>query len=99
MFSIVMMDKFRIDDPVGAISVHGTVGMWGLLAVPLTNPDASFGPQLYGLVVIFGWTFVASIITWVILKVVALMVPLRVTDEDETVGLDITAHEESGYNI
>ena len=70
VFSIVAMDKVKIDDPVGAISVHGVVGMWGLLAVPLTNSDAAFGSQLYGLVVIFAWTFITSFIVWMILKLV-----------------------------
>ena len=86
VFSIVMMDKVKIDDPVGAISVHGVVGMWGLLAVPLTNTDAAFGSQLYGLAVIFIWTFVASFIVWMALKVV---MGIRVTDEEEYEGMDL----------
>ena len=86
VFSIVMMDKVKIDDPVGAISVHGVVGMWGLLAVPLTNSDAAFGSQIYGLVVIFAWTFVASLIVWLILKAV---MGIRVTDEEEYEGMDL----------
>ena len=86
VFSIVLMDKVKIDDPVGAISVHGVVGMWGLLAVPLTNSDAAFGSQIYGLVVIFAWTFVASLIVWMILKVI---MGIRVTDEEEYEGMDL----------
>ncbi|MDH5592302.1 MAG: ammonium transporter, partial [Gammaproteobacteria bacterium] len=58
VFSIVAMDKFKIDDPVGAISVHGVVGLWGLLAVPLTNSDATFLAQLIGAATIFTWVFV-----------------------------------------
>ncbi|MBT8126232.1 MAG: ammonium transporter [Gammaproteobacteria bacterium] len=86
VFAIVGMDKVKIDDPVGAISVHGVVGMWGLLAVPLTNSDAAFGSQLYGLVVIFAWTFVASMIVWLILKMV---MGIRVTEEEEYEGMDL----------
>ncbi len=86
VFSIVLMDKVKVDDPVGAISVHGVVGMWGLLAVPLTNSDAAFGSQIYGLVVIFAWTFVASLIVWLILKIV---MGIRVTDEEEYEGMDL----------
>ena len=61
VFSIVTLDKLKIDDPVGAISVHGVVGMWGLLAVVLSNADATLGAQLIGLGVILAWTFVASL--------------------------------------
>ena len=57
VFAIVAMDKMKIDDPVGAISVHGVVGMWGLMAVPLTNDGASFAAQFLGLAVIFIWVF------------------------------------------
>ena len=86
VLSIVALDKFRIDDPVGAISVHGTVGIWGLLAVPLTNGDATFGAQLYGLVVIFAWTFIASFAVWFVLKMV---MGIRVSAEEEYEGVDI----------
>ncbi len=86
VFSIVTLDKLRLDDPVGAISVHGVVGMWGLLAVPLTNPDATFGAQLYGLVVIFSWVFVTSFIVWLILK---LVMGIRISEEEEYEGVDI----------
>ena len=86
VFSIVTMDKMKIDDPVGAISVHGVVGMWGLLAVPLTNSDATFGGQLAGLVTILVWVFVASLITWMIIKAV---MGLRVSEEDEFEGMDL----------
>ena len=86
VFSIVTMDKLKIDDPVGAISVHGVVGMWGLLAVPLSNTDATFGAQLLGLGTIFAWTFIASFIVWMILKVV---MGIRVSEEEEYEGVDI----------
>ncbi|MCK5263723.1 MAG: ammonium transporter, partial [Gammaproteobacteria bacterium] len=64
VFSIVTLDKLRIDDPVGAISVHGVVGIWGLLAVPLTNDGASFGGQLVGMLTIGVWVFGASMLVW-----------------------------------
>ena len=87
VFSIVMLDKLKIDDPVGAISVHGVVGMWGLMAVPLTNSGASFGGQFVGLLTIGIWVFVASFIAWMIIK---LIMGLRVAEEEEYEGLDIT---------
>lgn len=86
VFSIIALDKLRIDDPVGAISVHGVVGIWGLLAVPLTNGDATFSAQLLGIISIFGWVFVASLIVWSILKVV---IGIRVSEEEEYDGVDI----------
>ncbi len=87
VLSIVMMDKFKIDDPVGAISVHGVVGLWGLLAVPLTNSDASFGGQLIGAATIFVWVFGASLVVWAVLKMV---MGIRVTEEEEYAGVDIS---------
>ena len=87
VFAILALDKIKIDDPVGAISVHGVVGFWGLMAVPLTNPDASFGAQLYGAAIIFAWVFGASLAVWGILKVV---MGLRVTEEEEYEGVDLS---------
>ena len=87
VFSIVGMDKLRIDDPVGAISVHGVVGMWGLLAVPLSNAEASFGAQLIGLGTILVWTFVTATIFWLIIKAV---MGIRVSEEDEYNGVDLS---------
>lgn len=86
VFSILGLDKLKLDDPVGAISVHGVAGMWGLLAVPLTNADATFGAQLLGLVSIFAWVFIASLIVWGILKAV---IGLRVSEEEEYEGVDV----------
>ena len=86
VFSIVSLDKLRIDDPVGAISVHGVVGIWGLLAVPLSNTDATFAAQLLGIVSIFGWVFVASLVVWGVLKAV---IGIRVSEEEEYDGVDI----------
>jgi Amt family ammonium transporter len=85
--SIVFMDKaFKIDDPVGAISVHGVVGIWGLLAVTLTNPDASLGAQLLGIATIFGWVFVTSFVVWLVIKMV---MGIRVSEEEEYEGVDV----------
>ena len=85
VFSIVGFDKVKIDDPVGAISVHGVVGFFGVMVVPFSNADASFGAQLYGALVIFGWVFVASLVVWTILK---KTMGIRVSDEDEYNGVD-----------
>ena len=87
VFSILALDRIRIDDPVGAISVHGTVGMWGLLAVPMSNGDATFQAQLIGLGTIFAWTMVTSLIVWGILKVI---VGIRVSEEEEFQGVDLS---------
>lgn len=86
VFSIITLDKLRIDDPVGAISVHGVVGMFGLMVVPLTNGDATFIAQATGLAAIFLWTFIASFILWGILK---MIVGIRVSEQDEYEGVDI----------
>ena len=88
VLSIVWLDrKLRIDDPVGAISVHGVVGLWGLLAVPLTNSDVTFTGQLVGAGTIFVWVFVASGVVWFALKTV---MGIRVTEEEEDAGSDLT---------
>ena len=84
--SIVTLDKLKIDDPVGAISVHGVVGIWGLLAVCITNPDASLLWQLIGIVSIFAWVFVTSLVVWLVLK---KTVGIRVSEEEEYEGVDI----------
>ena len=86
VFSILTLDKLKIDDPVGAISVHGVVGMWGLLAVPLTNGDATFGGQIAGLLTILVWVFVTSMIVWIAIKAI---MGVRVSEEEEYEGCDI----------
>ena len=91
VFSIVTLDKLKIDGPVGAISVHGVVGLLGLLLVPVTNPltedgGASFSGQLIGAATIFGWVFAASLVTWGVLKTV---IGIRVGEEEEYEGVDI----------
>jgi Amt family ammonium transporter len=86
VFSIVTLDKLKIDDPVGAISVHGVVGMWGLMAVPLSNAEATFMAQAVGLGTIFLWVFSASFIVWLIIKAV---MGIRVSEEEEYEGVDL----------
>src|SRR5690554_2297343 len=86
VFSIIGLDKLKIDDPVGAISVHGSVGIFGLLVVPLTNDAASFSGQIIGALTIFAWVFVASLIVWTIIKMV---MGIRVPEDVEYQGVDI----------
>ena len=98
--SIVMLDKLRIDDPVGAISVHGVVGIWGLLALTFTQDyealseaagdEWGFGDQLIaqliGIASIAGWVFLTSFLVWLLLRVT---VGIRVSDEEEYNGVDV----------
>ena len=86
VLSIVGLDKIRIDDPVGAISVHGTCGIWGLLAVLITSDDATLSGQLTGLGAILGFTFVAALVVWFVIK---LVIGIRLSDEDQQVGADV----------
>lgn len=87
VYSIVALEKFRLDDPVGAISVHGVVGIFGLMIVPFTNSDTSFAAQALGAVVIFTWVFVASFIVWLIIK---LIFGIRISEEEEYEGADVS---------
>jgi len=86
VFSIVALDKLKVDDPVGAISVHGTVGILGLMLVPLTNSEVTFVGQLVGAATIFGWVFGTSLVVWFALKAIF---GIRVSEEDEYEGLDV----------
>ena len=86
VFSIVVLDKLKIDDPVGAISVHGTVGLFGVMVVPVTDGDASYLGQLGGAATIFFWVFITSFITWFIIK---MIMGIRVSEEEEYEGVDI----------
>ncbi|MAD73685.1 MAG: ammonium transporter [Rheinheimera sp.] len=83
--SIIGLDKLKIDDPVGAISVHGVVGLLGLLLVPVTNSNSSFTGQLIGAATIFVWVFVTSLIVWYVLK---LVMGIRVSEQAEYEGVD-----------
>jgi Amt family ammonium transporter len=85
VFSIVGLDKLKIDDPVGAISVHGTCGLLGLLLVPITGGATLVG-QLIGAGTIFVWVFATSMIVWVVLK---MTIGIRVSEEEEYQGVDI----------
>ncbi len=86
VFSIVTLDKFKLDDPVGAISVHGVVGIWGIFAVLLSDADATFMGQLVGMLTIFIWVFVTSLITWFVIK---MIIGIRVSEEEEYEGVDV----------
>ncbi|MDZ7660780.1 ammonium transporter [Thiohalophilus sp.] len=85
VFSIVTLDKLKIDDPVGAISVHGVVGIWGLLAVPITG-SATLSGQIIGALTIFVWVFAVSLIVWLVIKAI---MGVRVSEEQEYEGLDL----------
>ena len=87
VFSVLGLDRIKIDDPVGAISVHGIAGIWGLLAVPLSNAEATVSSQLIGMGVIFGFVFTASLTTWAVIKGLS---GLRVTQEEEYRGVDVS---------
>jgi len=86
VFSIVGLDKLRIDDPVGAISVHGVVGLFGIFAVLFSDADATFSGQLVGALVIFTWVFITSLVTWMVIKTVF---GIRVSEKEESEGVDI----------
>jgi Amt family ammonium transporter len=80
-----MLDKMKIDDVVGAIPVHLLAGIWGTLAVPLTNGDASFATQIISILIVGAFTFVVSAIVWTCIK---KTIGIRVTEEEELAGLD-----------
>ncbi|MDP5359459.1 MAG: ammonium transporter [Paracoccaceae bacterium] len=86
VFAVPMLDKFKIDDVVGAIPVHLIAGFWGTMVVPV-YADASFGTQFIGFVAIGGFTFVFSLVVWTILKGI---VGIRVSEESEINGLDVS---------
>ena len=85
--SVPILDKFKIDDVVGAIPVHLIAGIWGTLIVPLTNSDASFGTQLYSLIIVGIFVVITSGIVWYVLKA---LFGIRVDEEAEINGLDIS---------
>lgn len=87
VLSILFMDKVKIDDPVGAISVHGVVGLLGLLLVPVTNAEVKFSGQIIGALTIFFWVFLASLVVWVALKAI---MGIRVSEEEEFDGVDLS---------
>lgn len=85
VFAIPLLDKLKIDDVVGAIPVHLLAGIWGTMAVPLTNSDASFMTQFIGVAAIGGFVFGVSLVIWGILKAT---VGIRLTEDDEAAGCD-----------
>jgi Amt family ammonium transporter len=87
VFSILSLDKMKIDDPVGAISVHGVVGLLGLLLVPITNDGSSFSGQIIGALTIFVWVFVTSMVVWLALKAT---MGIRVSEQEEYEGVDVS---------
>ena len=86
VFSIVMLDKVCFDDPVGAVSVHGVAGFFGLMLVPFSNADATFFGQLTGAAIIFAWVFGTSFVVWLVLK---KTMGIRVSEEEEYLGMDV----------
>ena len=95
VLSIMAFDRIRIDDPVGALSVHGVCGIWGLLLVPLFNESASFVAQIIGIGAIFGWCFITSLGLWFVLQRV---VGLRISAEDEFNGIDVAECGSPAYS-
>ncbi|NRA61140.1 MAG: ammonium transporter [Psychrobium sp.] len=87
VFSIVALDKLKFDDPVGAVSVHGVAGFFGLMLVPFSNSEASFVTQFIGALIIFAWVFGASFVVWMLIK---KTIGIRVTEEEEYLGMDIS---------
>jgi Amt family ammonium transporter len=87
VFSVLWLDKLRLDDPVGAISVHGVVGLLGLLLVPITNPEVKLSGQIFGALTIFVWVFLSSSLAWWVLK---KTMGIRVTVEEEYEGVDMS---------
>ena len=91
-FSIITLDKLKIDDPVGAISVHGVVGIWGVLVVTITNSSATLLNQLIGIGAIAAWTFIT---TSIVIYLIKITMGIRVSDSEEFDGSDL---EELGIN-
>jgi len=86
VFAVPLLDRFKIDDVVGAIPVHLFAGIWGTIAVVITNPDASIGVQLLSILVVGVFVFVISLAIWAVLKAT---MGLRPSEEDEDIGLDV----------
>jgi Amt family ammonium transporter len=94
VFSVMALERVGIDDPVGAISVHGAAGLWGLIAVGLLSSDASIGIQLVGAVAIAAWAFGTS---FLVFKIIDVTVGMRVTPAEEHEGLDRSEHGGEAY--
>lgn len=96
VISVIVLDKIKVDDPVGAISVHGTVGIWGTLAVWLFGEGFSLGSQLIGIVLVYGFAFIFSLVTFLIVKAI---LGVRVSPEEEAEGLDLGEHGQEAYAL
>lgn len=94
VFAVPLLDRFKIDDVVGAIPVHLIAGVWGTLIVPASNPDTSYVTQLVGIIAIGAFVFIASFVVWSILKAT---VGIRVSQEAEINGLDISEMSMEAY--
>jgi len=96
--SVLLFDKIRIDDPVGAISVHGVCGAWGTLAAGIFNMDGMtlklLSVQLIGIASCFAWTFPLA---YLLFKLIHITIGLRVSKEEEMEGLDSTEHGGNAY--
>ena len=95
VFSIVLLDKIKIDDPVGAISVHGVCGIWGTVAVGIFG-GANLMSQIIGVIGVYVFAFVFSYVLFLTIK---MTMGVRVSEEEESRGLDIGEHGQEAYNI
>jgi len=99
VISVVTIDRMHIDDPVGAVSVHGVCGVWGTLAAGLFNMEgvtaAIMTTQVIGIVAAFVWAFGTA---FILFKVIAMTIGLRISEEDELLGIDIVEHGAHAYN-
>jgi len=99
VFSVLLLDRMHIDDPVGAVSVHGVCGAWGTLAAGLFNMEGMTGAiimtQLTGIVAAFIWAFGTA---FILFKVISMTFGLRITEEEEQIGVDISEHAAHAYN-
>jgi Amt family ammonium transporter len=98
VLSVLFFERIRVDDPVGAVSVHGVCGAWGTLAAGLFNSGGTslgiIGVQLIGILACFAWTFTTA---FVMFKIISATVGLRVSPEEEMEGLDLSEHGGSAY--
>ncbi|MDL2124119.1 MAG: ammonium transporter [Deltaproteobacteria bacterium] len=98
VFSVIIFDKIKVDDPVGAISVHGVNGAWGTLAAGIFNMGGTtgkiIGVQLLGIAACFIWTFTAA---YILFKIIDMTIGLRVSAEEEAKGLDLSEHSGNAY--
>jgi Amt family ammonium transporter len=99
VFAVLFFDRIKVDDPVGAVSVHGVCGAWGTLAAGLFNMEGVtakiIGVQLTGIGAAFVWAFGAA---FILFKLIDIIIGLRVSEEEELIGLDIAEHGGHAYN-